>query len=142
MFFLRRNKRDATWAASRKFFHPGKPWTFYLCICSYLDVKVFSDNAICVNYFLVMGIFRQHKWVKILLWRHSLLYVTLKEAIVQLQANWEKFFLLIAHLFLPLRVKSLILKRPSDLISNEKKILMPGRKNIQHQDHEITYVTG
>ena len=44
-----------------RFFTPGKPWTFYLCICSYLDVKVFPDNAICVNCFLVMGIFRQHK---------------------------------------------------------------------------------
>ena len=46
---------------SEEKFHPGKPLTFYLCICSYLDVKVFFDNAICVSYFLVMGIFRQHK---------------------------------------------------------------------------------
>ena len=42
----------------------------------------------------------------------------------------------------PFKSQSLILKRPSDLISNEKKILMPGRKNIQHQDHEITDMTG
>ena len=42
----------------------------------------------------------------------------------------------------PFKSQSLILKRRSDLISNEKKILMSGRKNIQHQDHEITYVTG
>ncbi|KAK7837842.1 regulator of telomere elongation helicase 1 like protein [Quercus suber] len=73
--------------------------------------------------------------------RHCLKYVTLKEAIVQLQANWEKFFLLIAHLS-PFKSQSLILKCQSDLISNEKKILMPGRKNMQCQDHEITDMTG
>ena len=42
----------------------------------------------------------------------------------------------------PFKSQSLILKCPSDLISNEKKILMPGRKNMQHQDHEITDMTG
>ena len=42
----------------------------------------------------------------------------------------------------PFKSQSLILKRRSDLISNEKKILMSGRKNIQHQDYEITNVTG
>ena len=42
----------------------------------------------------------------------------------------------------PFKSRSLILKRRSDLISNEKKMLMFGRKNMQHQDHEITYVTG
>ena len=42
----------------------------------------------------------------------------------------------------PFKSQSLILKRLSDLISNEKKNLMPRRKNMQHQDHEITYMTG
>ena len=42
----------------------------------------------------------------------------------------------------PFKSQSLILKRRSDLISNEKKILMSGRKNIQRQDYEITNVTG
>ena len=42
----------------------------------------------------------------------------------------------------PFKSQPLILKRPSDLISNKKKNLMPRRKNMQHQDHEITYMTG
>ena len=42
----------------------------------------------------------------------------------------------------PFKSQSLILKCPSDLISNEKKILMLGRKNMQQQDHEITDMTG
>ena len=42
----------------------------------------------------------------------------------------------------PFKSQSLILKCPSDLISNKKKNLMPGRKNMQHQDHEITDMTG
>ena len=42
----------------------------------------------------------------------------------------------------PFKSQTLILKCPSDLISNKKKILMPGRKNMQHQGHEITYMTG
>ncbi|XP_075664293.1 regulator of telomere elongation helicase 1 homolog [Castanea sativa] len=42
----------------------------------------------------------------------------------------------------PFKSQSLILKRPGDLIGNETKILMPGRKNMQHQDHEITDMTG
>ena len=42
----------------------------------------------------------------------------------------------------PFKSQSLILKCPSNLISNKKKILMPGRKNMQHQDHEITNMTG
>ncbi|KAM3747686.1 hypothetical protein ACB098_05G053700 [Castanea mollissima] len=42
----------------------------------------------------------------------------------------------------PFKSQSLILKRPGDLIGNEIKILMPGRKNMQHQDHEITDMTG
>ena len=42
----------------------------------------------------------------------------------------------------PFKSQSLILKRLGDLISNEKKNLMLGRKNMQHQDHEITYMTG
>ena len=33
----------------------------------------------------------------------------------------------------PFKSQTLILKCPSDLISNKKKILMPGRKNMQHQ---------
>jgi regulator of telomere elongation helicase 1 len=42
----------------------------------------------------------------------------------------------------PFKSQSLILKRSSDLICNEKKLLMPGRKNMQHQDHEIIDLTG
>uniref|UniRef100_A0A2N9I226 ATP-dependent helicase C-terminal domain-containing protein n=1 Tax=Fagus sylvatica TaxID=28930 RepID=A0A2N9I226_FAGSY len=42
----------------------------------------------------------------------------------------------------PFKSQSLILKRSSDLICNENKLLMPGRKNMQHQDHEIIDLTG
>jgi regulator of telomere elongation helicase 1 len=42
----------------------------------------------------------------------------------------------------PFKNQSLVLKHLSDPIGNVKKLLMPGRKNLQYQDPEIIDLTG